>query len=93
MQLAQRQVVQTALRNRKYRKRKNMNSSANWIVGVVVIGLLILMLIRIVMIYDAFTMELKRLNCEIGRTKGAEQQHWLRKRRRLWLSLIPFVKY
>ena len=30
---------------------------------------------------------------EIGRTTGAERRHWIRQKRRLWLSLIPFVKY
>ncbi len=40
-----------------------------------------------------FKQELKYLNCEIERTEGEEQKYWIRQRRKLWLSLIPFVKY
>lgn len=40
-----------------------------------------------------FTRELRYLNSEINRTVGAERRSWIRQRRRLWLSLIPFVRY
>jgi len=50
-------------------------------------------LIAAVRMLNDFSCELKYLNCEISRTKGAEQKHWRRVRRKLWLSLIPFVKY
>lgn len=40
-----------------------------------------------------FTRELHYLNSEIHRTFGAERIYWIRQRRRLWLSLIPFVRY
>lgn len=40
-----------------------------------------------------FRRELKFINTEIRRNTGREQQRWLRRRRRLWMSVIPFVKY
>ncbi len=40
-----------------------------------------------------FLRELRYLNKEIQCTHGAERQYWIRQRRRLWLSLLPFVKY
>ena len=40
-----------------------------------------------------FRWELKRLKSEIGRTKGREQERWKRKKKKLWLSLLPFVRY
>lgn len=40
-----------------------------------------------------FRRELKYINIEIRRNTGREQQRWLRRRRRLFLSVIPFVKY
>lgn len=43
--------------------------------------------------FSAFARELTYLNCEIRRAEGQERKYWLRKRRRLWLSLLPFVKY
>ena len=40
-----------------------------------------------------FSHELRYLNSEIGRTDGSEQRYWKRQKRRLWLSIIPFVRY
>lgn len=40
-----------------------------------------------------FAMWLKYLNSEIGRTDGSERRYWKRQKRRLWLSIIPFVRY
>lgn len=40
-----------------------------------------------------FSQELRCLNNEIGRTDGSEQRYWKRQKRRLWLSIIPFVRY
>lgn len=42
---------------------------------------------------SGFIQELRYLNTEIARTTGEQRRHWLRLRRRLWLSLIPFVRY
>jgi len=58
---------------------------------VACIGLLLL--IGLVLRYGSFTRELRRLNNEIGRTYGTERKRWLRRRRRLWMSLLPFVRY
>lgn len=41
-----------------------------------------------------FQQELKHVNLRIEQSiSERERQHYLRRRRRLWLSLIPFVKY
>ena len=40
-----------------------------------------------------FSSELRYLNNEIGRTDGSERRYWKRQTRRLWLSIIPFVRY
>ena len=40
-----------------------------------------------------FLPELKRLNIEIHRSEGSERRYFKKMRRRLWLSLLPFVKY
>ncbi len=42
---------------------------------------------------NEFSRELKYLKCEINRTEGRERRYWIRRKRRLWLSLIPFIKY
>lgn len=40
-----------------------------------------------------FLRELRYLNKEIQCTAGEEREYWIRQRRRLWLSLLPFIKY
>lgn len=49
--------------------------------------------IRFSIISQAFLRELRYLNQEIARTEGREQQHYIRRKKRLLLSLIPFVRY
>lgn len=40
-----------------------------------------------------FFRKLRCINDEIRRTVGGEQRHWIKKKRKLILSLVPFVKY
>ena len=61
--------------------------------GIVATFFLIILLAGLVSFLNDFSHELKYINCEIQRNIGAERRYWIRKRRRLWLSLIPFVKY
>ena len=43
---------------------------------------------------NKFTRELKRVNLRIRQSESdRELQHYLRRRRELYLSIIPFVKY
>ena len=63
------------------------------IIGIVASFFLITLLFGLVSFFNDFSRELKYINCEIRRTYGSERRYWIRRRRRLWLSLIPFVKY
>ena len=61
---------------------------------VIIFALILLwLMVKLFMFIGDFAQELRYLNCEINRASGAERQQWIRQRRRLWLSLIPFVKY
>ena len=71
----------------------NPDTELYWLIGIVTVFFLILLLFGLVSFINDFSRELKYLNNEIRRTEGAERRHWIRQRRRLWLSLIPFVKY
>lgn len=62
-------------------------------VGVVALFVSFGLLMYLCLFFQKFSAELRYLNIEIERTEGAERKYWIRKRRRLWLSLIPFVKY
>jgi len=71
----------------------NPDTELYWLIGIVAAFFLILLLFGLVSFINDFSQELKYLNNEIRRTDGAERMHWIRQKRRLWLSLIPFVKY
>ena len=64
-----------------------------WLIGIVAALFLFLLLIGFVSFLNGFSRQLKYINCEIRRTEGLEHRYWIRKRRRLWLSLIPFIKF
>ena len=40
-----------------------------------------------------FNEELEYLKNQIRKTEGREKRYWIRKRRRLWMSIFPFVRY
>jgi len=65
------------------------------LVLIIILSILLLFVILGVISFQVreFSRELKYLNCEIDRTSGREREYWIRKKRKLWLSLIPFVKY
>ncbi len=60
---------------------------------LVLLFLVSLLLVSFIRWVLDFRWELKRLKSEIGRTRGREQERWKRKKRKLWLSLLPFVRY
>ena len=72
---------------------ENLNAELDLLIGVVGVFFLFLLLFGLAQFINGFSRELRYLNREIERTTGAEQRHYIRQRRRLWLSLIPFVKY
>lgn len=57
---------------------------------LIVVALLLLIFSRRIM---WFFQELKYLNDEIRRNDGREKERWKRRKRRLFLSIIPFVPY
>ena len=66
----------------------------NTIVLVLMATLLAGWLVWILVRLGGFVRELRYLKIEIGRSRRSEERYWVRRRRRLWLSLFfPFVKY
>ena len=51
------------------------------------------LLIKFLLWVNDFKYELKYIKTEIERSKGRENRYWVLRKYRLWLSLIPFVKY
>lgn len=64
-----------------------------WLLGLIAVVVLIGLLFSLTRFVTDFSAELRLLNIEINRSEGAEREHYLRQRRRLWLSLLPFVRY
>ncbi len=63
-----------------------MPTGSNNIIAYVLIAVL-------AVFYNDFSLELKYINREIKRNDGLERRYWIKKRRRLLLSIIPFFKY
>ena len=70
-----------------------MLETNNWLIFILAVPILLGLFVGLCLFINDFSRELKYLNGEIGRTEGAERRHWIRQKRRLWLSWIPFVKY
>lgn len=60
-------------------------------IAVIILGVFILLVLASWL--KDFSLELRYLNNEIKRTRGREKEHWIRKRRKLWMSILPFIKY
>ncbi|MBQ9846395.1 MAG: hypothetical protein IJO58_01100 [Clostridia bacterium] len=71
----------------------NANPIVIFAIAAVVLLLLFVILIGLIQFYNEFITELQYLSSEIERTDGEERAYWISQRRRLWLSLLPFVKY
>ncbi len=63
------------------------------LIGIAAVCVAIFVLIGGVLVFDDFSRELRNVNNEIKRTRGTEQKYWIRRKRKLWLSLLPFIKY
>ena len=73
--------------------RTNPDIALYVLVGVAAAALLLLAVGALHSFAYEFTRELRFLNREIERTRGSERRYWQRRKRRLWLSILPFVKY
>ena len=69
-----------------------LDTFTNVLLVIVIAFFAILILVGLTIKINKFRHELDYLNCEIGRTEGAEREHWKREKRRLWLSLLPFYR-
>lgn len=61
--------------------------------GILAVVILLGLLIGLGLFINDFSLELKYINSEIQQATGDERKYWIHRKRRLWLSLLPFVKY
>ena len=74
-----------------------MMNNIDSIVGVVflliIAFLVILLIIGFAIKVNSFSQKLDYIKMEIQRSRGEERRYWIREKRRLWLSLLPFCRY
>jgi len=70
-----------------------MDQSVILFIAVFAFLFLSLLTLYFVRWFNEFRRELRYLNTEIGRTEGRERRHYEKLKRKLYLSLIPFVSY
>ena len=70
-----------------------ISESDLWLIGILAALVLAVVMLRFMLFIHDFSEELCYLNMEIARSEGAERSYYVHERRRLWLSLIPFIKY
>ncbi|MBQ9861142.1 MAG: hypothetical protein IJO75_02670 [Clostridia bacterium] len=63
------------------------------LIGIAATALLLLAVGAVHAFFYEFTRELRYLNREIERSNGSDRRYWERRKRRLWLSILPFIKY
>lgn len=63
------------------------------LIGITAVIFITFLAAGFIKFFIRFSRELQYLNNEIRRSEGKRRKYWKRKRRKLWRSLIPFVKY
>ena len=69
-----------------------LDTFTNVLLAIVIAFFAIAILVGLNIKISEFNHKLDYLNKEIERTEGAEREYWKRKKRRLWLSLLPFYR-
>ena len=62
-------------------------------IGIVIVLAVVIFLAVFLPWLRDFRHEMRYINMEIRRNRGREREHWIKRKRRLWLSILPFVKY
>lgn len=62
------------------------------LLAIIALFVAVFLIICLAVKISAFSRERNYINTEIERTTGAERRHWIREKRRLWLSLLPFYR-
>lgn len=72
----------------------NQEDAVIWsLIVLFIVAVGVIVIIRFVFWLNNFSQELRCIKTEIRRSHGGEKKYWIRRKRRLWLSILPFVKY
>lgn len=67
-----------------------IEAAVNILLRIAVVLFLIISITHLAAKLNKFSCELDYINMEIRRATAERRKYWKRKRRRLWLSLLPF---
>ena len=60
---------------------------------IVVVLTFAIIAVRFAMWFSWFRRELRYVNKEIDRTEGREQEHWKKRKKDLYRTMIPFARH
>lgn len=61
-------------------------------ITVIAIFFAIVFLVYFTATYTKYSQEMKYIESEIRRSEGSEKKYWIKKKRQLWKSFLPFHK-
>ena len=74
----------------KVRNMNNDNIAVYLLIGLAVLLFVVPAIGMLTKFIFRCSQDLRYLNGEIARSAGREREHWIRRRRKLWRSLLPF---
>ena len=69
------------------------NSAVLAAIGLLGLILGVVFIVFAVIWLQEFRFALRNINDEINRNEGQERKYWIARKLRLWLSLIPFIRW
>ncbi len=70
-----------------------LDTTTQMLLVIVALIVIVAVTVGLTVFFFDFSKELRYLNNEIRRTDREERRYWIGRKRRLWLSLLPFIKY
>lgn len=68
-------------------------TTADILIGVAILLAVVLFMALFVPWLRDFRRELRYINMEIERNEGREREHWIKRKKRLKRSILPFFRY
>lgn len=68
------------------------DTELTFLITIIALFFAIVLIIYFAASYTRYARELKYIESEINRSTGSERQYWIKKKRKLWLSFLPFGK-
>ena len=71
---------------------QQIDNEVTLLIAVIATIFSVIFLIYFAATYTRYSQEMKYIESEIRRSEGSEKRYWIKKKRKLWLSYLPFSK-